>query len=250
MDNFTKANINLHAILRNLKDLCEMDSEARELVNGKSMTIQFIVKGGIEGTLFIDNGKVFYERGQHPCDIKLYFTSPEHLNGMFDGTKMPIPLKGLTKIGFLQKEFTKLTDRLAYFLKPTDELLMNEYYLNINTYLSAYTAFFALAEIANHDELGKINAYRIPDGIINISVKNGPALHINVNHGHLDAYQGLVENPRAIMEFEDLKCANDILNGKLDVYTAMGENKFSLKGFIPMLDNMNKILDQVPAYVQ
>ena len=88
MDNFTKANVNLNAILRNLKDLCEMDSESSDIIKSKKVTIQFIVKGGIEGTLFFDNGKVFYEKGKHPSDIILYFFSPEHLNGMFDGTKI------------------------------------------------------------------------------------------------------------------------------------------------------------------
>lgn len=250
MDQFTKANINLNAILRNLKDLCEMDKESYDLVKDKNLTIQFIVKGGIKGSLSFENGKVSYRSGAYPCNIKLYFTSPEHLNGMFDGTKMPIPLKGLTKIGFLTKEFTKLTDRLAYFLKPTDELLKDPEYFKINTYLTAYTAFFALAEIAEHDSLGKINAKRVPDGIINIMADNGPALQLIVESGHIKAKQGVVDKPRAVMHFSDLQTVNDILNGKSDIYTAIGENKFGLKGFIPMLDNLNKILDQVPAYVK
>ncbi len=169
---------------------------------------------------------------------------------MFDGTKMPIPLKGLTKIGFLTKEFTKLTDRLAYFLKPTDELLKDPEYFKINTYLTAYTAFFALAQIAEHDSLGKINAKRVPDGIINILAKDGPGLQLIVKEGHITAKQGVIDNPRAVMEFSDLKTVNNILNGKSDIYTAIGENKFGLRGFIPMLDNLNKLLDQVPAYVK
>lgn len=250
MDQLTKANINLHAILRNLKDLCEMDKESFDLVKDKNLTIQFIVKGGVNGSLSFENGKVSYKNGVYPCNIKLYFTSPEHLNAMFDGTKMPIPLKGFTKISFLQNEFKKLTDRLSYFLKPTDELLKNPEYFKINTYLTAYTAFFALGEIANHDTLGKVNAKRVPDGIINIFAKNGPGLHLIVKNGHIEAKQGVSDNPRAVMEFNDLKTVNDILNGKSDIYTAIGEDKFGLKGFIPMLDNLNKLLDQVPAYVQ
>ncbi len=250
MDQLTKANINLHAILRNLKDLCEMDKESFDLVKDKNLTIQFVVKGGVNGSLSFKNGKVSYENGVYPCKIKLYFTSPEHLNAMFDGTKMPIPLKGFTKISFLQNEFKKLTDRLSYFLKPTDELLKNPEHFEINTYLTAYTAFFALSEIANHDSLGKINAKRVPDGIINILAKDGPGLQLIVKGGHIIAKQGISDNPRAVMEFSDLKTVNDVLNGKSDIYTAIGEDKFGLKGFIPMLDNLNKLLDQVPAYVQ
>ncbi len=63
MDQFTKANINLNAILRNLKDLCEMDKESYDLVKDKNLTIQFIVKGGIKGSLSFENGKVSYRSG-------------------------------------------------------------------------------------------------------------------------------------------------------------------------------------------
>ena len=250
MDQFTKASINLHAILRNLEDLCQMDQEAHSLIKDKKLTIQFNVKGGINGSLSINQGQITYQEGTRPCDIKLYFSSPEHLNGMFDGAKTPIPLKGFGKIGFLQKEFTKLTDRLAYFLKPTDELLSDPEYFKINTYLTAYTAFFALAQIANHDALGRINAQRVPDGIINIAANEGPAMRLIIKSGHVEARKGLSDHPRAIMQFGDLKVANDVLNGKSDIYTAIGEDKFNLRGFIPMLDNLNKILDQVPGYVQ
>ena len=107
-----------------------------------------------------------------------------------------------------------------------------------------------MAEIAEHDSLGKINAKRVPDGIINIYAKDGPGLQLVVKGGHITAKQGVSDKPRAVMEFSDLKTVNDILNGKSDIYTAIGENKFGLRGFIPMLDNLNKLLDQVPAYVQ
>ena len=59
--------------------------------------------------------------------------SEAHLNKMFDGNSNPIPLKGFTKLGFLDKEFSKVTDKLEYYLKPTPELLEDPNYLNINT---------------------------------------------------------------------------------------------------------------------
>ena len=244
------ANINLFAILRNLEDLCEMDADTGSIIKGKKITIQFSVKDGPSAVFAINDGKCELHRGKAASNIKLYFTSPEHLNAMFDGSKNPIPLKGLTKLSFLQNEFTKLTKRLEYFLKPTDELLKDPAYLKINTYLTVYTVAFALEQIGNYDEKGKLNASRIPDGIISLSVNGGaPAANIDAKLGVLKAAKGLVESPRAYMIFSSLEKANAILNGKLASYSAIGSGDFIGKGYMPMLDNINKLLAQAPEYL-
>ncbi len=250
-DELTKANINLFAILRNLEDLCELDGETKKLMAAKNISIAFHVKDGPDAVLAIQNGKASLTRGKGKSTIKLFFFSPEHLNKMFDGKSNPIPLKGFTKIGFLKNEFTKLTDRLSYFLKPTDDLLKDPAYLKINTILTANTAFFALAEIGNYDRIGKINAGRIDDGIISISVKNGgPSINITAKAGRLQAAKGAGILPRAYMTFSSVEIANAILNGKKDTYTCIGTGDFQVKGFIPMLDNMNKLLYQVPSFLK
>jgi len=76
--------------------------------------------------------------------VTLWFTSPAHLNRMFDGSGTPIPLRGFGKLGFMQKEFTQLSDRLAHYLKPTPELLGDPDYLAMNTRLMLTTAAFAV----------------------------------------------------------------------------------------------------------
>lgn len=246
----TKAYINLFAVLRNLEDLCELDEESRLLVRDKNVSIQFVAKGGPRALVVFKDGKCTVQSGTGKCDIKLFFKSPEHLNNMFDGKANPIPLKGFTRLGFLKNEFTKLTDRLAYYLKPTEELLKNPGYFKINTYLTMYTAIFALAEIANHDRKGKISALRIPDGIVSVSVLNGgPSININVKSGQLEAAKGPGQSPRSYMIFSTLDAANGILNGRLDTYSAIGAGDFQIKGFVPMLDNINKILALVPSYL-
>jgi hypothetical protein len=246
----TLANINLFAVLRNLEDLCEMDAETGSIVKGKKVTIQFSVKDGPSAVLKIDDGKCELHRGKESNDIKLYFSSPEHLNAMFDGTKNPIPLNGLTKLGFLKNEFIALTKRLEYFLKPTDELLKDPVYMKINTYLTVYTVAFALEQIGNYDEKGKLSASRIPDGIIQLSVAGGPpAANLEAKAGTLKAAKGLSASPRAYMTFSSLEIANAIFNGKLDSYSALGSGDFMAKGYLPMLDNLNKLLSQVPEYL-
>jgi len=111
VDQLTKANINLYAVLRNLEDLCELDEEMKGLIKDKDLAIQFSVKDGPEGLLEFKNGKCSFNPRSGNCSIKLYFKSPEHLNQMFDGKANPIPLKGITKINFLKNEFIKLTNR-------------------------------------------------------------------------------------------------------------------------------------------
>ncbi|MGF7057453.1 putative sterol carrier protein [Brassicibacter mesophilus] len=246
----TKANINLFAILRNLEDLCELDSEMKALIKNKNISIQFSVKNGPDGFLTFKNGKCSFKRGKEKCNIKLYFKSPKHFNDMFEGKANPIPLKGFTKLNFLKNEFAKLTEKLTYYLTPTDSLLNDPPYLKINTILTAYTAFFALAQIGNTDTIGKMNASRIPDGTISVSVQNGgPAVHLTVKNGHLETEKGIGEFSRASMTFSSIKIANSILNGKIDSYTCIGSGDFQIKGYIPMIDNMNKLLAQVPSYL-
>jgi putative sterol carrier protein len=250
-NDLTKANINLYAVLRNLEDLCEMDKDTKNLIAGKDITLQLTVKDGPEALISFKDGKCTFKKGTGKCNIKLYFKSPEHFNQMIDGKANPIPLKGFTNISFLKNEFTKLTDKLSYYLKPSDELLKNPEYMKINTFLTAYTAFFALAEIGNTDKIGKLNASRIPDGTISISVlNNGPAIKIIVKDGHLEAEKGKAEKPRATMTFANSEIANAILNGKMDSYTCIGNGTFEVRGYVPMLDNMNKLLSQVPAYLK
>ncbi len=250
-DQLTMSYINLHALLQNMEELVEMDMAAASLVRNTSIAVQFNIKGGPEALLSFDKGRCRLQNSKGPCEILLYFTSPEHLNRMFEGKANPIPLKGLTKTSFLKNEFTRLTERLTYYLKPTDELLKDPDYLKINTILTAQTAFFALAEIGNNDRIGKLNASRIPDGDINVIVQDGgPSLNIKANNGRLEALKGASASPRAVMSFKNLQTANAMLNGKIDAYTCIATGDVELKGFIPMLDSMNKLLSQVPEYLK
>lgn len=248
-DALTMAHINLYAVLRNLEDLCEMDDEMKELIRNQNMVVQMSVKNGPAARIVLDHGTCQFKKGRGKSNIHLRFKSPEHFNRMLDGEAKPMITKGFTKLGFLTKDFTKLTDRLAYYLKPTEALLKDPSYVHVNTTLSAYTAFFALAEIGNQDPLGKHNGKRIPNGKIAIRIEDGPAIVLEANNGQLNAFKGKVNDYRAAMTFTDMATAGDLLNGKVDSYSCIACQKLKMKGFIPMLDNMNKLLGQVPEYL-
>ena len=247
-----KANINLYAILKNLEDLVEYDSEVKKLVEGKKISIQFTVKNGPRTGIIFENGSCRVVKGKIKSpSVILWFTSPSHLNKMFDGKANPVPLKGFTKLGFLQKEFTQITEKLEYYLKPDEVKNPDEAYIEMNTRLTLTVAAFALPEIAKYDEKARITASHIPDGTIQLEVlPDGPAVHVVAKGGQLEAFKGKAENPDAIMAMKDFVSANDFLNGKSNPFKAIASGEVMIKGIIPMLDNLSLILDKVQEYAE
>ncbi len=246
-----KANLNLYAVLRNLEDLPEYDPEIAKEIKDWNLSIQFSVMNGPCGYVEFMNGKCRFGEGKHSSpSVKLFFTSPAHFNKMMDGDGSPIPLKGFTKLGFLMKDFPKVTDRLEHYLKPDEEKLKDELYQKINTVFTLNTAAFAVREVALHDELGKINASHIRDGKVLIEVlPDGPAAFVEFNNGSITVKKGRTERPMALMQFRDLKSANDLLNNISDPFTAAASGDVLLRGHISMIEATNLILDRIPTYL-
>jgi hypothetical protein len=51
------------------------------------------------------------------------------------------------------------------------------------------------------------------------------------------------------MEFENLKLARDIFDGKASTLGCVGNGLISMRGNLGMLDNINRILDRVALYL-
>lgn len=92
---------------------------------------------------------------------------------MIDGTVTPIPRKGFTHIGFLTGTFVKLTDILTRYLRPSAEDLADERFFEVSTTLMLYVIAGAVAQIGNHDEVGRFSASNIVDGDVLLSIKGG-----------------------------------------------------------------------------
>lgn len=246
-----KANLNLYAVLKNLEDLAEYDSSMKELVSAWNISIQFTVRKGPSAYVVFKDGRCTVGRGRvKRPSIKLWFTSPGHLNRMFDGNANPVPMRGFTKLGFLAREFPKLTDRLAWYLKPSDELMNDRKYLELNTRMTLNTAAFAVPEIASADNDGVKIAAKIPDGTVMMRIMPSfHAVNISFSNGSASALKGDVARPSAVMAMKDVKVANDFLNGRTDAFTAIASGDVSIKGFIPILDAMSLLLDRVQHYL-
>ncbi len=246
----TLAYINMYAVLGTLENLCELSAEARELVKTKKpVSIGFDVKGGPKATLTFKNGRCRMEQGCDACDVKLPFSSCEKFNGLIDGTVTPVPSKGYTKIMFLLKQFTPLTDILNKYMRPSEEDLKDPEFFEISTKLLFYTISVAISQIGNYDEIGSFSAGYIPDGVIKMSIAGGPSAGIEVKDHHMITLKKEPEKYRSIMEFGSMQLAHDLFDGKVNAVAKIGEGEIIMKGMINMLDNMNRILDRVGLYL-
>ncbi len=249
MDDKTLAYINLRAILGSIPLLCELDERAKKLIAKKDVSVGFAVKDGPEGTLVFKDGKCTYKDGVEDCTIKLPFSSPEKFNGLIDGTVTPIPTKGFTKIGFLLRTFTKLTDILTGYLKPEEEKLQDESFFETSTVLMFHLIVEALAQIGDHDKIGKFSAGYITDGAIKLAIEGGPAAYIR-SEGHvLTACHEAPESFTSYMTFSDIHFARDLFDGKVNAVASIGLGKVRIGGMISQVDNMNRILDRVALYL-
>lgn len=257
MDQVTKAKINLFAVLRNIEDLCELDEESKKLIAGQKIGVQFSVPEVGTAVLTFKDGKCTFTRGKGKASLKLWFTSAEHFNKLIDGEKTVPVFFNVFQVKFLLDTFTKLAERLVYYLQPTDEERAernkDENYFKTSTLLTAYTAFFALAEIGNSDSVGKRVAKTIPNGMMHALIYEGDevfaGVSINAKDGKLTTEKGLNGTGRAFMEFHGVDTAYAVLNGTEDLYSLMGKGKMSIQGFVPMMEMTSKLLGLVAVYL-
>ncbi|MBN2310934.1 MAG: hypothetical protein JXR94_18310 [Candidatus Hydrogenedentes bacterium] len=247
-----KANLNVYAVLQNLEDLVRLDGEMGRLTQDWHEVVQFLVRGGPKAYVSFSGGTCRHGRGRHERPtIKLYYPSAGYLNRAFLGAATPIPVKGLTKLEFLKNGFTELTDRLTFYLKPTPELLQDAGYRKLNTILTLQTALFAVGELAACEPRSRLIAAGIADGVVQVEVlPDGPRMHLVFEGGAVTVAKGpAVCKPLATMVFRSESAANAVLNGHLDTFCAVAEGELEVRGILPMVDDIGRILDRVRLYL-
>ena len=249
MDERTLSFINLHAVLGCLTELCRLDREAQQLIAGKNISLGFAVKNGPEATLQFKDGACTFREGCSGCDIRLPFSGPRKFNGLMDGSTTPIPSKGFTKIGFLLKTFTKLTDRLSMYLQPEPGQLEDEGFFNISTTMMFYVILEAVAQIGNYDPVGRQSASYIVDGDAKLEICGGPVGFIEARDHRLTARHEAPGRCMSYMQFSDMGTARQLFDGKINAVAAVGLGKVKVGGMISQVDNINRILDRVALYL-
>lgn len=249
MDQRTLAYINLFAVLGALPELCRISPEAQAYIRNQTVSVGFTVKGGPAGTLFFENGACRMEEGADKCTVRIPVGSCEKFNRIIDGKATPIPTRGLTKIGFLTGPFTKLTDLLTRYLRPSEEDLKDERFFDMSTRLMFHLIVSAVAQIANEDEVGRVSASYIVDGKIRVAIAGGPAAYLEAKDHRLTAVHEDTDTPFSVMEFCDMHLARQLFDGKVNAVTCVGTGQVRMGGMISQVDNVNRILDRVSLYL-
>lgn len=274
-----RARLNLLAVLPSLEDVVRDDPEMRALVSAARLTIRFSVAGGPSISVRFAGGvcTVGPDHGPPPVaaggpageagpaaagaagpgaaggpgpTVRLVFTSASHLNRMFDGASQPIPLWGFNHLGFLKNEFTELSDRMAYYLTPSEELLEHPGYLAMNTLLTLNTAAFAVPVLLGHDPDCIPLRHGLTQGTVVIKVlPDGPAVSLVCGASGVIPVKGELPHPSALVLLRDLPTASAFLNGKLDTFAAAVTGDVQIWGRIGMVDTLGLVLDRVPKYL-
>lgn len=245
-----KAYINLHSIVRCLTQLCVLDQGVSEQIRKRNLVVQFVVKNGPSARLIFRDGICSFEKGKDACDIKLYFSSCEHFNNMMDGKANPMILKGFTKLGFLQNDFVSLLKRVEYYLKPTEELLQNSEYQRINTVLTFYVAFHALAQVGMHDPVGKALMHKAKTGVLYAFITGTDvATRLKLSPGLIEEISQTGNLPEFEFRFTSIEKANDLLLGKTNFLTAIGMGDVQMGGYIPIMQTVEHLLPLASSYL-
>lgn len=250
-DQRTLAYLNMYAVLGTLENLCELDPKSKEIIASikKPVSLCFDVKDGPAATITFTSKGCRMEDGARECDIKIPVSSCEKFNKIIDGTVTPVPSKGFSKISFLLKTFTALTDRLSEVMQPAPEALKDREFFELSTKCTFYTIAVALAQIGNQDEIGKHSASYMVDGDIHFGIGDEIAATLRVKDHHLVTIKKAPEKPRAIMKFKDLDLASALFNGTANALECVCNGSIEIHGMASMIDNMNRLLDRVALYL-
>ncbi|MDR2266235.1 MAG: hypothetical protein LBE09_01435 [Christensenellaceae bacterium] len=252
----TKAFVNFYAGIGVLEKFVELDPWAKSIADQHNLSVWFNVKDGPNGLLTFSNGRVSateYSRGD-ACDVRLYFKSCELFNDVVDGKAAgsPLPLKGIFKtlkfMGKPDSPFNVLTNEMANIMRQ-GKRCNGESVNELSTQLAFYAMAAGLAQVGNHDRIAKIAAARIHDGEISVEIKDVAAATVIASGGKLKCALKKSENPRAFMIFDNLDIAGKLIRGEVDAMSCLSSGLLVMKGFIPMLDDLNKILNIVPKYL-
>jgi hypothetical protein len=258
-DTMTLACLNMFGILGALEDLCALVPQAKALANNdalpgnKPLTVGFTVSGESAPAMRLQfaDGTCAMSEGSGPCDIHLPFSSAEKFNGMIDGTVTPLPSKGFLKLKFLTGNFVALTKILETYLRATPEALEDKEFFTASTTIMFYLISRAIAQIGNHDKIGRFTASNIPDGTVALAIAGDKPLAaaVTVKDHVFSSSRTVPDSPHAVMEFSSMELARKLFDGKVSALACVGEGLISMRGNLGILDNVNRLLDRVAAYL-
>lgn len=248
-DDHVRAAINLQAVFGALPKLAELAPEAPGILAALDapVTLGLRAPGGLSAKYTFDKSGV--RRGGGASGPTLFFTSAGHLNSVVSGDAQPIPVGGIKGIRFLTGVFTPLTKLLDTYLQPTAERLGDPDFLETNTLLTLEVVANALEVVANQDESGRFSLAHMPSGSIALQVGDELSYRFLVTANHMARTENTSTAPTAVLRFADLEVAGDVLSGRESSLACVSDGRIAMTGLIPLIDNLNRMLDRVGAYL-
>jgi hypothetical protein len=240
---------NLFGVLSAIPTLLELDPEAQKLIKHKKISLGFLIKGGPSATLSFAKGGAEMSPGVKKCSIKLNFDTCKSFNDMIDGKGKPKLSGGIWHALFLTGKFTKLTDLLSKYLRPSPADLEDPVFFERSTTLMLHVIAGSIAAVGNYDKIGTFSASNIVDGTVKLGIANGPMVGIEVKNHHLRALHTCPANSMSEMTFDSFKTARDLFDGKINAIAAVGLGQVRIGGMVSQVDNVNRILDRVALYM-
>lgn len=247
-----KSYLFLNAVLPQMEEVVAFDPEVQAAVKGWNCSIQFHCSGGPGVHLIFKNGQCTAKLGTMALpSIALWFPSQGAVVKQFEkkGFVLPVIWKGLWHPVILSK-FIKLTDKLEYYLRPTEAMLKDEKIFAFHVRLTLMVAVYGLKAVGENDPAVKDLVEHTPNGSMELRVMpDGPAAHVLLENGKITPVKGRATDPTVTMEIKNLNLMYDLLNGKVDAMGALGACDITLRGLLPLADNLNVVLDRISKYL-
>ncbi len=243
----------LKAVIPLLEDLAEIDDAVAGVVKDWNFNLQFQLPGGLHASsLLFQGGKVEALRAKAPgAAAVLTFSDAETLNAVFQGFSDKSPRPNLYGLFHLRKllKVDSILKRIEYYLKPNESLLDDRAFFSHCVRLTLYAMAYGVKIVGEEDPEMIPLARGLPEGTLEIRVVDGPAVHLVVENGVFSPFKGRAEEPCAYLEFADLQTAWDMLQGRVDKFGAIGSRKIKIRGLIPLIENIDPLLDRLSLYL-
>lgn len=247
------AGIYLKAVVPLLEDIAEIDEEIRDMVKDWNFNLQFQLPGGLHASsLLFRDGKVEALREKAPGSAAvLTFSDAATLNSIFQGKSDKNPRPNFFGLLHLKKllKVDSLLKKIEDYLKPDESIFKDPETFSHCVRLNLYAMAYGVKVVGEEDPDMVPLAHNLPQGIVEIRVKNGPAVHLEVINGIFNPFKGRTAEPSAYLEFSDLESAWSMLQGKMDQFAAIGGKKMIMRGLIPLIEGINPILDRLSLYL-
>ena len=86
-------------------------------------------------------------------------------------------------------------------------------------------------------------------GEVSLGIRDVAQVTISVRGHHFTTLKAPAEHPRAVMEFATIDLAYGLFTGQVSTINEMCKGTIHLRGMLSMVDNINRILNRVSAYL-